>query len=309
MSVVSMIAQLAMAREDVKQEKIKQAPKDVIRYPDLYYGKGGEAVAETDRKKRKWSLLDVYRPKEISGRLPVIVNVHGGGWVYGTKDTYLLYGMSLAQRGFAVVNFNYGLAPGYKFPTQLKAINDVVEWILAHGREYELDTDHIFMVGDSAGAHLLAIYASMCVNADCVERFGIAVPKGFVPTAVALNCGAYDMPSLVKAENKKVRSSMKSAMKDLLGKKDFEKKVEEVNALSYLTEDFPPAYVMSANEDFLQPQTLLLRDSLNALGVSFRFQIYGDENEKLQHVFHCDVNNPKAAACNDDECDFFRTFL
>ena len=55
--------------------------------------------------------LDVYRPKlNIKGKLPVIMSVHGGGWVYGDKDVYQWYCMNLAQRGFAVVNYSYRLA-------------------------------------------------------------------------------------------------------------------------------------------------------------------------------------------------------
>lgn len=305
MSFVSMIAKIAIFKKEVMPDKSMTVPADVTRYTDLYYGKAADQVAGMKSKEKKWSLLDVYRPKDVAGRLPVIVNVHGGGWVFGTKDIYQYYAMSLAQRGFAVVSFNYGLAPEYKFPSQLKAINYVIEWMFAHEGEYEFDMDHIFMVGDSAGAHLLALYASMCVNGDLAAQFDFTVPEGFVPTAIALNCGAYDMPGLVKAGV----GQMKSAMKDLLGKKDFEKKLEEVNALSYLTKDFPPSFVMTANEDFLQGQALLLRDKLESLGTSYQFKMYGDENEKLKHVFHCDVKNPQAKVCNDEECDFFRTFL
>ena len=63
----------------------------------------------------KWQKLDVYRQKDATGKLPVIVSVHGGGWVYGDKERYQFYCMDLAERGFAVVNFSYRLAPEYKF--------------------------------------------------------------------------------------------------------------------------------------------------------------------------------------------------
>ena len=79
-------------------------PADVVRYDDILYGSD-----------EVWQRLDVYRPAEAEGKtLPVIVSVHGGGFVYGDKELYQYYCMNLAQKGFAVVNFTYRLAPEFK---------------------------------------------------------------------------------------------------------------------------------------------------------------------------------------------------
>lgn len=92
--------------------------------------------------------LDVYRPVEAEeNKLPVIVSVHGGGWVYGDKERYQYYCMHLAQMGFSVVNFTYRLAPEFKFPAPLEDTNLVMEWILKTAAS-NLDTEHIFGVAD-----------------------------------------------------------------------------------------------------------------------------------------------------------------
>ena len=78
-------------------------PEGIRRFDDIVYGEDAER-----------QILDVYRPKDKAGVLPVIVSVHGGGWVYGDKERYQYYCMDLACRGFAVVNFTYRLAPEYK---------------------------------------------------------------------------------------------------------------------------------------------------------------------------------------------------
>ena len=110
-------------REFKKGDDIRDAgltaPDDVIRYKDIAYGKDSAM-----------QVLDVYRPKDTEGSLPVIVSVHGGGWVYGDKELYQYYCMSLAQRGFAVVNFTYRLAPEYQFPAPVEDTNSVFAWIL-----------------------------------------------------------------------------------------------------------------------------------------------------------------------------------
>ena len=97
-------------------------PEEIERFDDIQYG-----ADDT------WQVLDVYRRKDARGKkLPVIVSVHGGGWVYGDKERYQYYCMDLAMRGFAVVNFTYRLAPEHKFPAPLEDTNLVMSWIMEH---------------------------------------------------------------------------------------------------------------------------------------------------------------------------------
>ena len=107
MSLTSLIVRYNFGKGDRKRDAGLTTPDDVKRYDNIPYGRD-----------KKWQILDVYRPKEKEGKLPVIISVHGGGWVYGTKEVYQFYCMSLAQRGFAAVNFNYRLAPGHRYPAQ-----------------------------------------------------------------------------------------------------------------------------------------------------------------------------------------------
>lgn len=113
---------------DTIRDRGLQAPKDIVRFDNLPYG--------TDPR---WQTLDVYRPKNAGDTaLPVIVSVHGGGWVYGDKNLYQYYCMSLAQHGFAVVNFSYRLAPRHKFPAALQDTDAVFHWVMAHAVDYHL---------------------------------------------------------------------------------------------------------------------------------------------------------------------------
>lgn len=138
-------------------------------------------------------VLDVYRPKDTEGNLPVIVSVHGGGWVYGDKELYQYYCMSIAQRGFAVVNFTYRLAPEYQFPAPMEDTNSVFAWILDNKDKYGMDVANLFAVGDSAGGQILSLYADICTNAEYAKEYDFQVPEGLKIKAVALNCGQYNM--------------------------------------------------------------------------------------------------------------------
>ena len=90
-------------QSDAVRDAGLETPDNIIRYDNICYGK--DPV---------WNLLDVYHLKGVRGLCPTIVSVHGGGWVYGDKELYQYYCMNLAQKGFAVVNFTYRLAPEFK---------------------------------------------------------------------------------------------------------------------------------------------------------------------------------------------------
>ena len=230
--------------------------------------------------------------------LPVIVSIHGGGWVYGDKERYQYYCMSLAQRGFAVVNFSYRLAPEYKYPSGMEDTNTVFRWVFDNAATYGFDTGHIFAVGDSAGAHMLAIYSCICTNPTYAARYDFAPPAGFAPTAVALNCGAY----LMSRERDQL-------MAELLPGGGTPEEIDFISPLGHMTPDFPPTFLMTATEDFLKPQAPVFAARLAELEVPFVYRFYGDRHTRLGHVFHCDMRSEWASLCNDEECDFFRRFL
>lgn len=280
---------------DEKRDAGLTTPENIQRYDDLPYGPDP-----------MWNKLDVYRPKEAKGKLPVIVNIHGGGWVYGDKELYQFYGMTLAQRGFAVVNFTYRLAPEDKYPAQLEDINHVVLWMYENQDVYGLDMDHVFMVGDSAGGHLCGLYSAICTNQEYAKNYELKVPDGFVPEAVALNCGVYnpmdDEVVIGKEEDIEL-------MEDFLPEKGSERERKLINLTDHITSDFPPVYLMTAVGDFCRPQASLLENILKKNGVYYEFKTYGTEEKPLYHVFHVTIQEPEGQKCNDEECEFFRRIM
>lgn len=279
--------------DDIRDAGLKE-PEDVKCCRDIVYGKD-----------EKWQSLDVYRPKEAEDvPLPVIVSVHGGGWVYGDKERYRFYCMSLAQRGFAVVNFSYRLAPENKFPASLEDTNAVFTWVLAHKEEYAFDTEHIFAVGDSAGAHNLALYCCILTNQSYAAEYSFKTPRGFCPKAVALNCGKYNV-SPQEGEDLET----KELMKDYLPQGGTLEEMKRICAVDYITAAFPPVFLMTATGDFLTSQALVMAEKLMEKSVPFELHFYGDESHILGHVFHCNMKLPEAAKCNDEECAFFGKFM
>ena len=296
MSLVSdRVRTMFKAGDDIRDAGLT-TPAEVERYDDIVYG--ADPVLQS---------LDVYRPRaaRTAGALdplPVIVSCHGGGWGYGDKERYQYYCLELARRGFAVVNYSYRLAPEAVFPAAVEDTNAVFAWLYAHADEYGLDTAHVFAVGDSAGGTLLATYAGILTNPAYAARFALDVPAGAHLTAVALNCGDYALDG----DTNELTASL---MADLFGHEPTADELRLASPLYWVTPDFPPAFVMTANDDFLRPQALPLAQVLIEQEIPFELHVYGDKAHRLPHVFHCDVRSADAARANDDECAYFRRSL
>ena len=274
------------AIDDAKRNEGLTTPEGVRRFDDVPYG---------DHERHR---LDVYCPKSAKGRLPVIVSIHGGGWVYGNKEIMQFYCMSLAEQGFAVVNYNYRLAPEFKHPVPLEDANRVFSWVLSHADEYGFDTDNVFAVGDSVGANILGLYCCLCTDAAYATELGITPPAGFLPKGVGLNSGLY---RLVRGEEDLLDSLAEAYFPG--GGTDEE--YASIALADRVTADFPPTFVMTALGDFLVPQAKPFYETLRARGVKTEYHCYGTPGNELKHVFHIDIKLAEARKSNMDECAFF----
>ena len=290
MSLESILFNINASRSDRARDKAIPLPQGVSQCRNVRYGRHGRA-----------GLLDVYFPDGTREPLPTIVSIHGGGYVYGSKEIYRRYGMDMARRGFSFVNFNYRLAPRWKFPTPLEDTNTVMQWIVANAAEYHLDPSRIILVGDSAGAQLAGQYAAIATNVDYAASFDFQVPDITI-CALGLNCGMYDLGSMAQKK-------LKGIFRDYLGPRP-DWTDPRFKVLEAITDRYPPAYIATACHDFLRPCARPMYDFLNSRHVKCAGKCYGTEEDKsIGHVFHVNIALPDAAHCNDDECDFFRSCL
>lgn len=121
----------------------------VTRVRDLAYGPGG-------RRQQ----LDVYRPREPRAGCPVLLQVHGGAWVFGRKDNQGLPLMNeMVRQGWVCVALNYRLSPKATFPDHLVDCKLALRWIREHIADYGGDPGFVVVTGGSAGGHLAALVA------------------------------------------------------------------------------------------------------------------------------------------------------
>ena len=124
----------------------QQLPPGIKMEKDISYIPDGDAAQK----------LDLYLPEKAADKpLPLIVHIHGGGWVGGSKFPCPAAGMVL--RGYAVASVEYRFSQKAIFPAQIQDCQAAIRWLRAHAKEYNFDTEHVGVVGGSAGGHLSAL--------------------------------------------------------------------------------------------------------------------------------------------------------
>ena len=226
--------------------------------------------------------LDIMYPENIgkNEKLPVIIDIHGGGWMYATKDLNENYCRSLCDRGYVVFNISYRLVPDVNVNEQIKDVMSALKWISENIKDYPCDSDNIMLTGDSAGGMLSAYATVLLQSGELRNVFNTVDAKLNINTLVLTSPVAF----------------MKSAglfslyTKPLWGK-DY-KNSETYNYMDFdeilsYAKNMPPTYLITSSGDTLaQKQTLRLYELLDKNGDECELANYGEEYGKsLAHVF------------------------
>ena len=250
----------------------------------------------------KAHLLDIYYPVGTTDKLPVIIDIHGGGWMYGYKEINKNFCLKLSEKGFLVASINYRLAGGnIRFDDQIRDIFSALKFLSEELKNYPADLDNVFLAGDSAGGHFSCVTTAVNLNEDMQKDFDVSY-CGLDFKAVAAICPAVDLlsPNLIMNINVPV----------LLGEKHRKSKYRKyLDVAQIISKDFPPFYVNTASGDFLRKQCYRLNELLNTYKIEHKFHDFTEkENDKnLQHVFN--VVNPFSPAgdqANTEIADFFK---
>ena len=243
----------------------------------------------------KNGIMDIISPKTQNEDLPVIIWVHGGGFVGGDKSDVEEYAVQIASEGYVVVNINYALAPETKYPTPILQLGEVYEFLLENKEEYRIDMNNLFLAGDSAGAHIVGQFSMIQTDASYAELVGIQpVMDSTGIEAVLLFCGPFDlMRSMEVAENNAVlKFFVRQILWGYTGTKDgkTQKELTEISLIDYVSEDFPPSFVTDGNTYTFTQQGKDFSEKLEMLGVEV-VAIFYDTEEKLLHEYQFMMDN------------------
>jgi len=203
--------------------------------------------------------LDLYLPEKAADKpLPLVVHIHGGGWIGGSKYPCAVAPMVL--RGYAVASVEYRFSQKAKFPAQIQDCQAAIRWLRAHAEEYHLDAEHVGVVGGSAGGHLSSLVGT-AGGKNAFPKIGGKEEQSDRVQAVCDIFGPSDFSTVVQqaADDKNVKNIFQfntpaDPYSSLIGTKlDDKVKADAVSPVHYVSKDNPPFLILHGTHDTLVP--------------------------------------------------------
>ena len=261
--------------------------------------------------------LDIYKPENAAGPLPVMVYMHGGGFVMLSKDTHWMMGYEFAHMGCLVVSVNYRLAPKYQYPKAMHDIAEALRWVKENVESYGGDLSRLAYAGESAGANL-ALTSGICHSWRQEQSFAQYIwDLNLEPKALLPACGIIEVSNPNRYLDD---SSIPVWMRDRIKKvclsylPDESLPYDEISLASPLRfielagapdRPMPPVFVPCGTSDPIVQDSVRLAAALEEKGITVDHKLY----DQGIHAFHAVVWHPLAAECWDDHENFLKTHL
>ena len=213
--------------------------------------------------------VDIHIPKG-EGPFPILIYLHGGGWILGSPKTHRRLGHRFAEAGYLVFNVHYRLAPEHPFPAAYDDCVQALAWVKANAQRYGGDVGQIVMGGDSAGGNLTAAVASQQADDD-VKAVLLIYP--------ALDFGTMD-PSMGAIPGVEV-DFVDMMVGSYIGH-DYDALVTDPRVSPIRSaQNLPATYILCGTEDVLLADCQRLEGLLGDAGVTFESAYY----EGMPHGF------------------------
>ena len=229
-------------------------------FKDIEYAKPG-ARAQS---------LDVFVPKNATGKMPLIIWIHGGGWINGNKENCPV--VDFTARGYVVASINYRLSGAAIFPAQIIDCKSAIRFLRVNAEKYQIDPNHVGVWGSSAGGHLAALVGTTgdVKEFDQGDNLSIsskvqAVVDYFGPTDF-LKMDSNGLPDAKMKHDIPTSPESRLIGGPITENKD---KVAKANPITYITKDTPPFYIAHGDRDptVAPNQSQLIHDALKAANV------------------------------------------
>jgi acetyl esterase/lipase len=256
------------------------ADKPVLedRYPDrvTHWAGGVTSLADVTYQTLpgyRPQIVDIYMPPKGKAPKPLILYIHGGGWMGGhTRHSGALANFpamlaSLASEGFVVASLEYRLSGEARFPAQLQDARAALRFLKANSKRFGLDPKRTGIWGGSAGGHLTALTALSCGDRS-LDPAGLDAPTGSECAQAAVTWyGVFDFAALVASKS----GATDDAGSRLLGCDGpcSNDKYAAASPVTYIDPKDPPFLLIHGDEDKVVPvaQSHLAEARLKAAGV------------------------------------------
>jgi len=201
---------------------------------------------------------------------PTVILLHGGGWVFGSIETYDGLARQIAKRsGMRCLSVEYALAPEHPFPAPLDDCVAAIRWAVSEGASVGIDAQRITLIGDSSGANLVLAACLALRDAGTSPVRGAALLYGTYSTdldtasAKAYGGGPYFLGT----------AEMARFLNDYLPKEADRKNPLAVPMLANLAK-LPPLYIAACEFDPLHDDSVRLAERAKAAGVEHEFRVW-----------------------------------
>lgn len=272
-------------------------PENIISHKDIEYLADGNP----------YHRLDVFYPEgEIPAEgLPVVIDIHGGGWMYATKDLNEYYCKEIASKGYIVFSISYRLVPDVTVNEQIQDCASALAWISENMSNYPANANTVMLTGDSAGGQLSAYCTVLNQSAELREVFGT------YETNLNIKCLALTSP--VAYMN---HGGLFSVYTRMLWGKDYKQKPTyefmDISDIIIYADDMPPTYFITSSGDTLaHDQTVTAYNLFLERGIESELVDFSEyEGKKLPHVFSVlDPFSEPSQQAIDGALDFYQRAL
>jgi acetyl esterase/lipase len=209
--------------------------------------------------------MDIYLPPAAGRPSPLLINIHGGAWTHGNKESQTGF-YSFFKKGFAVANIEYRMSPVAPAPAAIQDTRCALMYLVRHAARLNLDTRRIVVMGASAGGHLALMTGLLGHD----HRFDQDCPHqdDFRIAAIIDKYGPTDLSILKSLEH--IHESAYAWLGDKVHDPAF---LRAVSPLYYVQKNSPPVFIVHGDSDPTVPyrQSVLLHDKLEAEGVKNEF--------------------------------------
>jgi acetyl esterase/lipase len=212
---------------------------------------------------------DTYTPQGAAPGSASVLLLYGGGWRMGERGRMREAGLALGKRGFVCVAGEYRLTPESPWPAQIHDVKASIRWMRANASRLRIDPAKIAVQGHSAGAHLALLAAGTVGMAEFEGDGGNAG----VSTEVAAVIAVYP-PVLFHVGDDRLSGSVPANA--LMGAAATEEKARAASPITYVTEKFPPTFLLHGTADSVVPPSASIRmnEALTKAGAPVEMHMY-----------------------------------
>ncbi len=227
--------------------------------------------------------LNIYTKKGFSNKAkPLLIDIHGGGWVYGNKDTNGLLCMDFAKKDYIVMSMSYRLIPENQLTDSIKDIFNSLHYLYSLKDTYNIDFNNVSIMGDSAGGHLNLLINAINNSAMLLDYFNVnKLP--FAIKCIIANHPAINVNNILKHKEFE-RSFKRLAFGYGYTKSYYYPYVNAKKFSNFLSKSTPILIITSIEDDLVRKQAFDLKNILKKKNIPYSF--YDETQENSEHVFN-----------------------